>query len=191
MKGLEKGKDRQVQRTRQLLQQAFIEIVREKGFEATRIHDITEQANVNRGTFYFHFADKYELLDAVVRNHFQQQLANTLPAEPRWDRNTLRLLVLAVLDRFESKYQHRRPSSRIPSTLLERSIQDEMSRLLMTWLGNDRSEQDSAPLETSARIISWAIFGPALQWSQEPMIINREQMADTICSVIAEGVSGL
>ncbi|QAY68176.1 TetR family transcriptional regulator [Paenibacillus protaetiae] len=24
-----------------------------KGFEATRIHDITELANVNRGTFYF------------------------------------------------------------------------------------------------------------------------------------------
>lgn len=191
MKAMEKGKDRQVQRTRQLLQQAFIEIVRKKGFESTRIHDITEQANVNRGTFYFHYADKFELLDEVVRNHFQQQLANTLPVEPKWDRNTLRLLILAVLDRFESKYGHRHPSSRIPSTLLERSIQEEMTRLLMTWLGSDKSEQDFARLETSSRVISWAIFGPALQWSQEPMIINREQMADTICSVIAGGFSGL
>lgn len=44
MNDLEKGKDRQVQRTRQLLQQAFIEVVQEKGFEATRIQNITERA---------------------------------------------------------------------------------------------------------------------------------------------------
>ncbi|PWW02446.1 TetR family transcriptional regulator [Paenibacillus cellulosilyticus] len=191
MNDLEKGKDRQVQRTRQLLQQAFIEVVREKGFEATRIQNITDRANVNRGTFYFHYADKYALLDAVVRSHFGRQLAEVLPAEPRWDRYTLRLLVLAVLERFESKYQHRHPSSRIPSTLLEGSVQDEMTLLLITWLKRREHAQDSDMLETSARVISWAIFGTALQWSQEPLTISRERMADTICSIIAEGDSWL
>ncbi|GCE27542.1 hypothetical protein KDA_30260 [Dictyobacter alpinus] len=70
--------DRRIQRTRQVLQQAFVEVVREKGealsslreiekrFVAMSIQEITERANVNRGTFYLHFTDKYMLADVVV-----------------------------------------------------------------------------------------------------------------------------
>src|SRR6266700_6066522 len=110
--------DRRIQRTRQVLQQAFVEVVREKGlattsireiekcFAATSIQEITERANVNRGTFYLHFTDKYMLADAVVREQFHQQLANVLPPDLRWDRKTLRLLTQAILNLFEGKYHH-------------------------------------------------------------------------------------
>src|SRR5215468_9232967 len=95
--------DRRIQRTRQALQQAFVEVVQEKGealtslrqlekcFETTSIQEITERANVNRGTFYLHFTDKYMLADTVIRERFHQQLASVLPpaAELRWDRKTL------------------------------------------------------------------------------------------------------
>src|SRR5215469_12856952 len=110
--------DRRIQRTRQALQQAFVEIVQEKGlattsfrqlekcFEATSIQEITERANVNRGTFYLHFTDKYMLADAVIRERFHQELASILPPEPGWDRRTLRLLILSVLNALEGKYCH-------------------------------------------------------------------------------------
>src|SRR5215469_18440326 len=108
-----KNVDRRIQRTRQVLQQAFKEIIHEKGLVATgiwgverglqamSIQDITERANVNRGTFYLHFTDKYMLADTVVRERFHQQLAGILPAEPQWDRKTLRLLIQAVLNGLE------------------------------------------------------------------------------------------
>jgi AcrR family transcriptional regulator len=75
--------DRRILRTRQMLQQAFVEVVREKGealrslperekgFAATSIQEITARANVNRGTFYLYFTDKYMLADAVVRERFR------------------------------------------------------------------------------------------------------------------------
>jgi AcrR family transcriptional regulator len=50
--------DRRMQRTRQVLEQAFMDVSHEKGLVATTIQDITERADVNRGTFYLHFADK-------------------------------------------------------------------------------------------------------------------------------------
>jgi len=59
--------DRRVQRTRQLLRQAAIEIMQEKGFLEMTIQNIADRANVNRGTFYAHFADKYALLDEIIR----------------------------------------------------------------------------------------------------------------------------
>src|SRR5436190_23898756 len=96
-----KREDRRIQRTRQLLQQAFMEVVREKGFTATSIQDIAERANVSRGTFYLHYTDKYMLLDTFIREHFQHQLASNLPSTSRWDRETLRLLIQTVLEYFE------------------------------------------------------------------------------------------
>src|SRR6266545_4229723 len=71
--------DRRTQRTRQVLQQAFRDLVQDKGFAATSIREITQRANVNRGTFYLHFTDKYALTETVVREVFHQKLVCTLP----------------------------------------------------------------------------------------------------------------
>jgi AcrR family transcriptional regulator len=69
MASQKRREDRRMQRTRQVLQRAFVDVVREKaealrslpemekGFAATSIQEITAQANVNRGTFYLHFMD--------------------------------------------------------------------------------------------------------------------------------------
>src|SRR5450631_2352293 len=125
MANQKRREDRRIQRTRQVLQQAFLEIVQEKGlaapsireiekgFVATSIQEITARANVNRGTFYLHFTDKYMLADAVVRERFHQQLASVLPPEPGWDSRTLRLLIQAVLHALEEKYHHQHQPSRV------------------------------------------------------------------------------
>jgi AcrR family transcriptional regulator len=54
--------DRRVQRTRQLLHTALVELVQEKGFDAITIQDITERANLGRTTFYLHYLGKEELM---------------------------------------------------------------------------------------------------------------------------------
>src|SRR5438105_6251027 len=59
---VKRATDRRVQRTRQLLQDALISMMIEKGYEATTVQDIIDRANVGRATFYAHFADKETLL---------------------------------------------------------------------------------------------------------------------------------
>src|SRR4051812_40504549 len=92
--------DRRVQRTRQLLRQAFIEVAQEKGLMAVSIQDITEQANVNRGTFYAHFADKSALVEMLIREEVRHRLIDPLPPLSQWDRRTLLLLIQNVLEDF-------------------------------------------------------------------------------------------
>ncbi len=197
--------DRRIQRTRQVLQQAFVEVVREKGealrslpeiekcFATTSIQEITGRANVNRGTFYLHFTDKYMLADAVVRERFHQQLASILPSEPRWDRKTLRLLIQAVLNGLEEKYRHQHQPSLVLAPMVEKAVHEELTELLLTWLKEARrgERRRREPLETIARVVSWAIFGTAIQWSQEETTVSSEQMADIISQVIMEGVARL
>ncbi len=57
-----KGPDRRVQKTRQLLKNALVALIAEKGFDRVRVQDILDKANVGRSTFYFHFQNKRELL---------------------------------------------------------------------------------------------------------------------------------
>ncbi len=58
-----KQEDRRVQRTRQLLEHALIELSVEKGYEKVTVQDIVDRANVGRTTFYAHYQDKEELLN--------------------------------------------------------------------------------------------------------------------------------
>src|SRR5215510_15281228 len=57
-----KKEDRRVQRTQQLLRDALIELIIEKGYEEVTVQDIIDRANVGRSTFYSHFMDKQQLL---------------------------------------------------------------------------------------------------------------------------------
>ncbi len=67
--------DRRVQRTRELLQKALIELISEQGNDAITIQDIVDRANVGRTTFYLHYSSKDELFmschEAIVSKfHF-------------------------------------------------------------------------------------------------------------------------
>lgn len=53
--------DRRVQRTRERLQKALIELIDERQYDAITIQDIVDRANVGRTTFYLHYSSKDEL----------------------------------------------------------------------------------------------------------------------------------
>src|SRR5262249_39919028 len=54
--------DRRIQRTHELLRNALMQLIEERGYETITIQDITDRANVSRTTFYLHFRDKDDLL---------------------------------------------------------------------------------------------------------------------------------
>jgi AcrR family transcriptional regulator len=54
--------DRRIQRTRQSLRSALLELIKVKDYDAISIEEITERANVGRATFYLHYKDKEDLL---------------------------------------------------------------------------------------------------------------------------------
>ncbi|MFE8696098.1 TetR/AcrR family transcriptional regulator [Cytobacillus sp. FJAT-53684] len=58
----EKNTDLRVIRTKQSIRDAFVDLIEEKGFEAITVKDITTKANINRGTFYAHYQDKFDLM---------------------------------------------------------------------------------------------------------------------------------
>src|SRR5215813_3050174 len=86
--------DPRVLRTRQLLQQAFNELMAEKDFHSITVQDITERARVNRATFYAHFEDKYALLNHTVRESLNAMLVGRLPENHLLTLDNLHVLVV-------------------------------------------------------------------------------------------------
>lgn len=57
--------DEMVEKTKEKIQQSFLQLLKEKNFMKVSVRDITESAEINRGTFYLHYLDKYDLLDQM------------------------------------------------------------------------------------------------------------------------------
>lgn len=63
--------DRRRERTRKQLQEAATALILEKGFAAVSIQDITDRADLGRGTFYLHFHDKDEIAARILQESFE------------------------------------------------------------------------------------------------------------------------
>jgi AcrR family transcriptional regulator len=73
----EEQTDLRIRRTHHFLQEAMIELVTEKGFDAITVGDIAERAMINRATFYRHYQDKYDLVTRIFEeaaNHLVEDM---------------------------------------------------------------------------------------------------------------------
>ncbi|VTS23212.1 TetR family transcriptional regulator [Streptococcus pseudoporcinus] len=50
------------------LREALIALLADKDFETISVADLTKKAGLNRGTFYLHFRDKYDMITTSKRN---------------------------------------------------------------------------------------------------------------------------
>lgn len=62
--------DRRVRRTRALLQQGLVRLMEEKSIQDISVKELADLADVNRGTFYLHYTDIYDMLHQIERELF-------------------------------------------------------------------------------------------------------------------------
>ncbi len=62
---MEKPESRRIQMTKALIRSALVELMGEKTFERITIKELCERADVNRTTFYLHYADQRSVLNDV------------------------------------------------------------------------------------------------------------------------------
>ncbi|MGW2118750.1 TetR/AcrR family transcriptional regulator, partial [Streptomyces zhihengii] len=70
-------------RSRERLLQATVELVDERGYEATKLGDIADRAGSARGLISYYFPGKRHLLQSAVHRLMHRTLAAALEREPR------------------------------------------------------------------------------------------------------------
>ena len=177
--------DPRVKRTRQLLEQAFMEALDEKGFQAISVQDITGRAGVNRATFYAHFEDKYALLDHSVRQGFRQEIEKRTLNACHYSVDNLRNLIIAVCEYIGNISSHCKPVQPQFESLVETQIREQLHELLQKWIEQAGSQVDPG---TAATAGSWALYGLALQWVHEKKPVPVEQYALQVLPLIASNL---
>ncbi len=71
---MNKNLDMRVRRTYSCLLNAMLELLREKSLEDITVNELCDRAIVGRGTFYKHFADKYDFFTFVLGEMFEHFL---------------------------------------------------------------------------------------------------------------------
>ena len=66
------AEDRRVRKSKRAIKQAFIQLLKENNLDRITIQQISDLADVNRGTFYLNYEDKYALLDEMENEQIEK-----------------------------------------------------------------------------------------------------------------------
>lgn len=69
-------------KTEAKIKAAFTTLVKNRGFDAMTVSDLAREADINRGTFYMHYVDKFDLRDQLLDDVIAD-LTSILISEPR------------------------------------------------------------------------------------------------------------
>lgn len=178
--------DPRVKRTRQLFIQAFNDLLDEKrNIYSISVHDIANRAAVNRATFYAHYEDKFAFLAYWMTEKFQLILQKRLPDDAAFSPDNLYILVQTVFQFLVRFRQYLTPGDKQFEPLLENAMQKELYRLLLQWLKSGPKQNVlQEKREATALVVSWGIFGSALQWSREIQTRTLESMVEEVIEVV-------
>ncbi len=69
--------------TKSDLKEALTRLLEKKDFEAISVSDIAREAGVNRGTFYLHYVDKFDMMDQLIDEILQNILTLLKEGQPK------------------------------------------------------------------------------------------------------------
>ncbi len=187
----QKSPDRRIQRTRQLLQDALISVILEKGFDATTVQDVIDRANVGRSTFYAHFQDKEDLLLSGfdhLREEFEKYLLNASAAsDDPW------ALSLSMFQHAAGQRQlYKALAGKQGGNIALAHIQKYLSAVLLSHIKKQLGKRkQSPPPEIVAHYISSSYISLLTWWLDADSPYSAEQMNAFYRQLVEPGVSAI
>jgi len=171
--------DRRIQRTRQLLQDALVALILEKGYEAITVQDVIDRANVGRSTFYAHFQDKEDLFLSGfenLRSQFEEHLLGQSSTEASpWE---LSLVMFQHAQDYQRVYKALVGEQSGPIVISH--IQKYLSVLIGAHLKSQLTarKNDQIPLEILTLYIVSSLTALLTWWLDHDMPYPAEQIND-------------
>jgi len=173
--------ERRRQQTRSLLIQTALALVLEKGYDDISIQDITDRADLGRGTFYIHFKDKEEVIWTAFQDLFRQL---ELEAHNQLDRRMPQVEYYGLVNIFrhaeKNRDLYRVMFGRQGSARLTTRAQDFMASVFLYDIrkASPPSGVDfNLPEEIEAQMLTGLISRMLYWWLETPSDYSAEQMA--------------
>lgn len=167
--------------TKKAIAQGFKEIMKEKSFDKITILDITKKCGLNRQTFYYHFQDKYELVDWIYFNEAIAVVASDMRAD-NWDQKVMDLLIKMKSDDFFYINTLRTP--------LESGFQEYLfnitKELFCTIVTKIHGKLNLESIDFIASFYAFGISGTVIFWARNGMKESPEDIVKEM-RILSEG----
>ena len=187
--------DRRIQRTRQLLEQALIELIEEHDFESITIQEITDRARLGRATFYLHYRDKEHLLQTTLQR-LQEDLSQQLePLRPQD-------LFVKKIELSEQVFQHVARYSHLYQVLLsERGAALARNRLMANLTRQAEYfvvdpllvivGEPTVPVSFLATYVSGTLYSAIIWWLDHQQQKTPEEMGHLVRALIQPALTSI
>ncbi|MEB6060460.1 TetR/AcrR family transcriptional regulator [Staphylococcus pseudoxylosus] len=156
--------DPRITRTKKLLMDAFRAIAKEKKLQSITVKDITDRATVNRATFYAHFYDKYDIMDYTLSETLLKNLNDSLNVSTELNEETLCKSFITITSYIQETHNECKLNSEAYGQVVEKRVKEELEDIFLTLLVHQHVNENRETLATTARFLSWGLYGTAKHW---------------------------
>lgn len=185
--------DHRTRVTKMLIRKAFTEQLKNKPVQNISIKELCESAGINRGTFYAHYSDIYELREQIEEEMTRDFLKALEPLlDVHGDEITPIRVTTAIFQCLKEN------ADLCTVTLGEYGDKEFAARLLS--LGRDRCKESysryfaaASPkkIEFYYAFVSAGCIGLLRQWLEEGMVTGAKEMATMAENIMMHGISSL
>lgn len=166
--------------TKKELAESLKRLASERLFEHVTVGDIVKECGVNRQTFYYHFSDKYELLDWIYYNETFVPLTADI-SFGNWDEKLYELL--QIMRRNKAFYMNTIKCSdnffeeyllKMLTTLFETAVEDLDVRKQLT----------SEKKRLASKIFAHGLTGVVIEWAMGGMKADEKMLSENMKELV-------
>ncbi len=151
--------------TKKAIAAGMKELTKKKSFDKITISDITEICGLNRQTFYYHFQDKYDLVNWIYYNEIIATVIDGLTYENSIEKVLLMLTKMKAEDYFYMNTLKATVKNEFEECLFQ-VVSELFSDIIERIAGNTQMQSDEIrfiaefyAFGMTGTIISWALHG--------------------------------
>ncbi len=186
---MEKNKtDQRVRLTRNLLKNALVQLMQEQHISKISVRALCEVADINRSTFYVHYADQYDLLNKVeqeVLNNLNKYLSTQVLDE----NHPISVQVLTgVLDYVKENVELFKA---LLSENCDFTFQKNLIELAQVLSSQQNQSFDAGTQEYIKLFGFTGIISMLQKWLHDGTNESPAQMAEFVIQIVYYGISGI
>lgn len=163
---------------------AMKQLMKKMSFDKISVSDITNLCGIHRQTFYYHFEDKYELLEWIIYTELIEPFVEGFTLDNMYEKFELMFSTMKNDEAFfKSAFKI---SYDWIAHYLNNVISNEFLELLRSIENDNGAANENAREELiKAQFISYGITGVVHNWAQHGMKETPKELSESIKNIIS------
>ncbi|KRG11221.1 TetR/AcrR family transcriptional regulator [Staphylococcus sp. NAM3COL9] len=186
--------DRRIRKSQQAIKSVFLELLRNDDFENLTVQQLADTADINRGTFYSYYSDKYELLEQMENemiNNLQRFIDNQHDKKNDVFTNIVKNIMVYLIEHID---ENRKFYSIMFNIGKASMLQEKLYRLIYNHLSAYKGQDNkigSMPFDYFMSYVSGAGISILKHWIEDEHRITKEEFVNHFYNIVTVGTIGI